>query len=317
MDSFWFDDFIKLCKLVGIRQDWVQAGGGNISVKNGDDMYIKASGCTLFEAGDAHWQTLDWKRIKWDVIKNSVSDLMTYAFDTDKEKPSIESAFHSLTDQFTVHIHPQSVIAAMACQKETLKKMFPDSLFIPYVKPGNELAYEIYKQASERKIYSEVIFLENHGIIVHGTSVQSILKKLNEVTDACSKLINVVDEENNSIEVSQMVEAVTCDYPYVIPLDCKVNFTNSCPDFIVYLNTKPFIQGEDDLEEYIDTYGEPSIIRFKNRDYIVARTYTKAKQIEDIVYANNYVNLFDIKSLPSSEISKIKNWDAEKYRKEI
>ncbi len=313
-----FEEFVQLCKYVGVRQDWVQAGGGNISVKRGDVMYIKSSGCTLFEVSESeNYQELDWGLIKEDVLKHDVSDIMAYSFNKDLGgRASIESAFHSLTRKYTVHIHPQSVLAAMSICPNDLKKAFPDALFIPYIKPGNDLAYELAKYCKNGGGFSSIVFLENHGVIIHSNSFLKIWKYLDDVTKMCEKLIHVSSEENNSIQVLQMCEAFLDYSPYVLPLDDKVNFTNSCPDFIVYLNEKPFIHDEDDFDEYMERYGDPTIIRFKDRDYIIAKNYTKAKQIEDIVYANKYVNLFNIKALPQEEIDKIKNWDAEKYRKE-
>ena len=38
---------VEISKYSGMREDLVQAGGGNTSVKDGEYMYVKASGCQL------------------------------------------------------------------------------------------------------------------------------------------------------------------------------------------------------------------------------------------------------------------------------
>ena len=94
------------------------------------------------------------------------------------------------------------------------------------------------------------------------------------------------------------------------------------------MGDKLFDFEKDDLDKYVEHKNDlfcldqdkepPSIIKFENGIYIIGKTYTKCKEIEDVILANNtIVNLGGISSLPDSEIAKIKNWDAEKYRKRI
>ena len=41
------NDFVSMSRSVGLKPDYIQAGGGNTSIKVGDMMAVKCSGCQL------------------------------------------------------------------------------------------------------------------------------------------------------------------------------------------------------------------------------------------------------------------------------
>ena len=70
-----FSELSWLGKYLGSRLDLVQAGGGNISVKDGNELYIKSSGCILSEVSD----------MGMDVLTNHIAllilqDMTLFAF---------------------------------------------------------------------------------------------------------------------------------------------------------------------------------------------------------------------------------------------
>ena len=141
-----FQEFIDLCGLIGVRPDWVQAGGGNISVKIGDEMLIKPSGSTFFDLylGKISPSNLDWKLIKEDLFKGKkLESWDKYTFDWGTPRASLEFGFHSLTRKYTVHIHPTSVVSALATCPTKVQEKWPDAPIIDYVKPGEDLAAQL------------------------------------------------------------------------------------------------------------------------------------------------------------------------------
>ena len=64
-------------------------------------------------------------------------------------------------------------LAARNDGREILEELFPDAVYVPYRKPGAALAETYYKicQAAGRP---EIIFLENHGLVVSGDSPERV-----------------------------------------------------------------------------------------------------------------------------------------------
>ena len=66
------NQFISVSKKLGERFDLVQAGGGNISFKYKDFMFIKSSGCNLTELGlNNNIVGLNYINIKNNFITNN------------------------------------------------------------------------------------------------------------------------------------------------------------------------------------------------------------------------------------------------------
>ena len=110
-------------------------------------------------------------------------------------KPSVESCFHSLLGRFVIHLHPAAVLA-YACAKKgqqkfqglfTREKLPP--LWVPYADPGYMLAKRIRRLVGDYRArfgrVPDVLFLQNHGLVVSADNPDVALRLIRKVVDTC------------------------------------------------------------------------------------------------------------------------------------
>ena len=143
------------------------AGGGNISAREGDMIYLSPSGFSLDEIDEEQWVGVELKTGK--VINSGL-------------KPTCEVNMHLICYRIRediraiVHTHPPYVIGVASAGVE-IKPMFPDYVtylggevpLLPYIIPaGNELAEAIGKVIGKYNAIS----LKNHGALTVGSNLK-------------------------------------------------------------------------------------------------------------------------------------------------
>ena len=172
---------IQACHRVGREVPrWTQGAGGNVSIKDGDNLWIKASGCRLDAVGppttmarlplQAFVQTLQAE------LRHSLDGEGAYATalatmgDPAYGRASMESAFHALLPRrLVVHFHALSalVMAHVAhTEPERWGEFCRTHQFVPPARlgptrPGLLLSFAVGEQPS-----FEVCLLANHGVIL-------------------------------------------------------------------------------------------------------------------------------------------------------
>lgn len=155
---------------------FVQGGGGNTSLKarDGDVMYIKASGVNLaaIEA-DTGFLPIDKNRLinglkacRSEADYNALlSDCLLIGEET-RHRPSIESGFHALLGQCVLHSHSiwVNLLTCAAEGRDLLAQIIPEALWVDYVTPGLPLTLAIADHLAQTN--TSIIFLQNHGLIV-------------------------------------------------------------------------------------------------------------------------------------------------------
>jgi len=343
------DELEKISVYAGMREDLVQAGGGNTSVKIFDErMYIKASGCQLADVSMKRgyavvnpkkivdfFQNTPISRIKREQEK----EILDMAF-IEGERPSIETFLHSITDKVTMHTHPLpvNVLASRKHGMEELKKLFPDALFVPYATPGINLAKEYFKawQENDEKT-SKVIFLKNHGLIVSGKTAGEVINKNEDIMEIlagyldmdysgyqnATKLYNILLEMSDGGNIVYLAQN-----RYIYEAFERLGYVwhhEICPDCIVYCGKKILELNKNfdksDIEEHILAYGWPVVIRYQNNFYIVAQSMRKAKEIESILAFSAQTALANAEKsvdlLSDEEQNFLLNWEAEKFRRNM
>lgn len=340
---------VKISRYAGMREDLVQAGGGNTSVKISDDrMLIKASGYQLADITEEKgYAVVNYKVIKDffdeknldDIAKDDEKKLLQKAF-IEGEKPSIETFLHSITGKVTLHTH-SVVVNMLAGRKkgmEELKALFPNALIVGYATPGIELAREYFRAYKNSDGNASVIFLKNHGLIVSGDTYEEV-RDLTESTISriaeCLK-INNGKYRNISAIYDALREAGVQDRLVCLVKDCNVydaykrNGNRAwniafCPDALVYCGKK-ILELQDDfsaenIREFVGNYGLPAVILYKGYFYTVAVSVKKAKEVESLLSftAEVVLNNIDkeIELLSEEEQNFLLNWDAEKYRQNM
>lgn len=342
------DGFIKMSRYAGMREDLVQAGGGNSSYKlDNNKMLIKASGYQLAELTENDgYAMVDYQKIRNNFLNYTHLDNMTEKESNQilrdayirGEKPSIETFLHAISGKYTLHTHPV-VINALTCRQggmEILAELFPQALIVPYATPGAELAKKFFgeykkKTGLEEKIF-DVVFLQNHGLVVSGETAEKVIEKTEYIVQKTEEYLSVdygsyhrltelwkyfpekivwkVTDENVTKAITKMGE--------------EWNYT-FCPDCVVFLG-KRILKLQDhffaaEIEKFRDSYGHPVIVYWQENYYILADTVKKAMEIQSVMSFAAQVMLLNMNQkcvfLTDLEQNFLLNWDAEKYRKNM
>ncbi|HLC79741.1 MAG TPA: class II aldolase/adducin family protein [archaeon] len=185
-------ELVDACGKIGSRPDLVQAGGGNISIKDKSRMLIKASGITLADVSEKGGiADVDFNKVsaflKSASENSSIANEKNYTEIIGKstkgnEVASMETGFHSVLGNSVVHTH-SVLINSVSCAQNS-QNIAKDALgnadfeWVGYKTPGVELSVAVFEK--ERKRKSGVFILENHGLIVScnkmGESVQKTIE---------------------------------------------------------------------------------------------------------------------------------------------
>lgn len=178
-------EIVSISRYYGRNPDYVIAGGGNTSYKEGDRLWIKASGISLADIDESGFVCLSRKKL--DRIADAAysednakreqevkEDLMAAVIDDKNKRPSVETSLHNLFNyRFVIHTHPTTVNALLCSvnAKKITEELFgKEVMFVEYTDPG----YTLFKKTGEVlnnyiEMYDReprIIFLENHGVIV-------------------------------------------------------------------------------------------------------------------------------------------------------
>jgi ribulose-5-phosphate 4-epimerase/fuculose-1-phosphate aldolase len=341
--------FVKISKYAGMREDLVQAGGGNSAFKISDDrMMIKASGFQLADMSENSGYAIVNPRIVKEAFL-SCDDLDSL---TDKEsqrilaealiegaKPSIETFLHSISGKYSLHTHP-IVVNALTCRKNghnIIGELFPNSLIVPYATPGVELAKAYFKAYKEYKAENEneprYVFLMNHGLLVSGDTADDVIELTENVTRKIESYLNV-----DYSAYHEMTELYKLFEDGIIWKVTDINVISSisklggvwdycfCPDCVVFLGKKMYdIKGDlldkEDFEKFKVENDVPIVILFKGNLYIRADSVKKALEIQSVLSFSAQVMTINkgvqCNMLSEEEKNFLLNWDAEKYRKNL
>lgn len=340
---------IKLSKYAGMREDIIQAGGGNTSVKIDDEtMFIKSSGYQLSEMEE----NVGYSKVNYKKIVNYFKNHLEIKRSDEKElleetliegkRPSIETFLHSITEKYTLHTHPVviNVFTSRTNGMEELKSVFPDSLIIGYQTPGIFLAKEFFDKFLEleepRK--ANIVFLKNHGLIVSGKNIDEVIELHENVLKILEDRlkINMKVYRNSTYLFEKLEDFIENNIVYLCDNNRVKNFienndidkVNYCfsPDSLIYCNKKILVLNKNDdmlkvTKRHVLEHGSFNVIFFENEFYIIAPNIKKAKEIESVLSFNLQVlelNRNDeMDFLTEEEQNFLLNWDSEKYRKNL
>jgi len=178
---------LQLLKEVSARlgrdMSLVQGAGGNTSVKEGDVLWVKASGAWLSEADKRDiFVPVDLpgalRALGQGIEKMPVADPAA------KLRPSIETSLHALLPHRVVlHVHAVNTIAWASCagvEPEIATRL--DGLAwarVPYRRPGLPLSQVVAETLAQRK--PDVLILGNHGLLVGATDCAAAEVLVHEV----------------------------------------------------------------------------------------------------------------------------------------
>ena len=218
----------------------IQGAGGNISIKADDVMWIKASGTELANAATHDiFVAVDLGAAKAEAFgAGDGSCRGTVIDESSKLRPSIETTFHAAMD-WNVVAHTHSVAALTHAIAPEGRVVLQDKLvdlkpvLVPYAKPGRPLTHEILLRATpDTRIY----VLENHGLIVAGSTVEKVSHLLRDVESRLSMPPKTIVEQTIDIPPPSGFEWHSSSWMAQAPYTAKRVADHSYyPDHVVFL----------------------------------------------------------------------------------
>lgn len=333
-DNQFAQELSYMSKYIGQEEDFVQAGGGNTSVKIDEKyMLIKSSGVHLSEVSENNgFSVVDYKMIK-DSLKNRLltENLLEKSL-KEGNRPSIETYLHAFTDAYTIHSHPLCV-ALFVCGKDgfqQLRELFPDAVMVDYAMPGIELARQCYKSMGVGRQKS-VVFLKKHGLIVSACSRDetvelhnNVIKRIyglldwdyskHDIAKRIFSLIHDIDDDLIAYRSNSLESVARC-----VGMEENLAYT---PDCVVYCGIKPCVVIDSqniskELKMFVSQNGMPKIVVADGNVFIIAKSVRQAKNIECVVqYAIKIKKALGekIETIKKEDALNLLDWDAEKYR---
>jgi putative hydrolase of the HAD superfamily len=309
IDGFEYSNkFIKLAIKYGQDIGMTQYNGGNISIKFDDIILVKSSG---YELGNMDYTGISYLNNK--KLVNIMNDDMSIPIIYGK-KPSIESHFHSILNKYVVHIHP-ATINGILCDIDAINiinnlNIEYEILILDYIKPGIDIKNSIIKNFNKQPI----IFLLNHGIIVHSDDISEIDNIYYHIFSKFN-LKSII----TGIKINNLFKFPICiyqTYNSIIIDGISGNLLDICPDYTLYLK-KPLVF--EHMNDFLNSFYKitiPFICKINENIYIIATTIKKCKNLEDLYcgYLMTMCNINKPHLLNNDHINNIINRDDEKYR---
>ena len=283
-------NLIKLSKYAGMREDIIQSGGGNTSVKiNDETMFIKSSGYQLSEMEEnVGYSKVNYKKIvdyfksHLDIKRSDEKELLENTL-IEGKRPSIETFLHSITEKYTLHTHPLliNVFTSRKNGMKELKSMFPDSLVIDYQTPGIFLAKEFFDKFSklENPQKANIVFLKNHGLIVSGKNMDEVIELHESILETLeNKLkVNMQAYRNSTFLFKKLEDFIENNIVYLCENRRIKNFiennsikdVNYCfsPDSLIYCNKKILLLNKNDEMDFLTEEEQNFLLNWDSEKY--------------------------------------------------
>ncbi len=198
----------SMSSLIGQNASLVQGSGGNTSIKDGNILWVKASGTWLADALHQDIMVPIDLVTAQQMIKTGNDNFIDARLNGNL-RPSIETSLHcQLNHKIVVHVHSVNAIASNV-QKGAKKRLSSqlkgiDWRYIPYAKPGVSLNSQVIRVLAEEPGSPSVLVLENHGLVIGGETCETVEKLLSDVESKLHITARVTGNPN----ISQLETAI-------------------------------------------------------------------------------------------------------------
>mgnify|MGYP001193476082 CR=1 FL=1 len=325
------DNVYKLAKAsyeMSLDSNLIQGAGGNTSFKEGNTLWIKASGTRLSDSLNKEiFVALDLNEI--NKLFHLAKDNVNFEFVRGTNlKPSIETFMHSLLPQkFILHSHSTDIISLSIRNnaEEIIKGLLGEVNFhfINYQIPGLQLAKAINDANFKQEL--DVYILQNHGLIIAGNDIEKTLDLQKEVLKRVKQKIREVKKPNVSKLVSKVKKIGKFRVPKneivhtlaTDPINYQLLQNNPpCPDNLVFCGLRPKFTDLDSLNKYFNNEDFLYCV-LKDEGIILLSKATSATEIMLEALAQIFLRIKKdetIHFLSDKECKELLNLDSEKFR---
>jgi rhamnose utilization protein RhaD (predicted bifunctional aldolase and dehydrogenase) len=328
-------EFLKSTAKLGSDLMLTQASGGNTSIKEGNSIFIKASGKSMSMA------LADDIFLEFDITNSKANDesLIGKALLVDPKKhlrPSIETDLHLvLPHKVIFHLHPVEILTwcIRTNARAELKSILEDInwRWVSYVKPGIKLA-EVIEEFVKSGL-PDVIFLANHGLVLGAPTVSKAEKLLFTLIERLQSKPSYFLSAPEVNKISALGTALGWRLPEFETVHALATnqhmFERAIkgalyPDHVVFLGCDiPYVCDSDISDA-------PSLLRKipENAGYVLVKGLGvlvrngTSKSVDQMLFCWSEVlrrvsQTEEINYLSLDETKAIINWDAEIYRKSV
>lgn len=324
----------RFCAEIGRNSLIVQGAGGNVSWKDGDTLWIKASGTWLADAGTQDiFVPVDLKHLRHE-LSNENYAATPAVLGQHSLRPSIETLLHGLMPQrVVVHVHAVDVLALLVrsewrAELERLSDTGTSWTSVDYCKPGAALAQAVGDALAKAPAQTAVLFMANHGIVIGGEDISAINRILTTVLDRFSQpqvarsIVGDADADPSG-ELSGYTRLNALDMNDLVTNPTYIDRLRHdwalYPDHVVFLGPKAQVfesvyafkraaTSSDDLSELVFILNDGIYIRDTFNDAKLAQL----RCYYDVVARQRPTSR--LRSLSAQQIAELLNWDAERYR---
>ncbi len=295
----------------------VQGPGGNTSIKSGGVMWIKASGTELADADTTNIFVAVDRDAAVAEAREEAGDGSCKTTGLDPSvtlRPSIETTFHAALDWAVVaHTHSVATLThAISPEGRLILDRKLEGLpfvRVPYAKPGLPLTREIL---SRIKPETQVIVLQNHGLICCGATVDAVDALIREVE---TRLSMPARETAKSTPPDAPAEGFTwSDYGWLaqdaVAAELAVSGTYY-PDHVVFLGPALPEKDASTLPPAILQRGQGVLIR----DGATSSQCAMLRCLSDLLA--RLPAEWSVDPIGPEAEAELLNWDAEKYRQAL
>lgn len=318
----------------------IQAAGGNTSIKNGETLWVKASGLWLARAEDdeimvpvALAPLLEAVR-RGDPLADAPQGFVQEALSPGNLRPSIETTVHAVIPQrVVVHVHCVETIAIAA--RRDARPILEERLrglawrLVPYVRPGLPLAEAITAVLAPGV---DILVLANHGLVVAAETVEEAGRLLGRVTGILAAPARPAGEPD-----THALLRLAAGSAYRLPSDPRAHQAGrdleSCraaaggslyPDHVIFLGPGSVIAGPQetalDIEARSAGGAAPASILFPGKGVLMRRDATPGAEALAACLSDVLARIpadAPLRYLTDKEHGELLNWDAEKYRQAL
>lgn len=328
------ESVITYCASIGKDPLLVQGAGGNISWKDGDTLWVKASGTWIADAAEKNiFVPVDLLHIQAAIGRQDF-DVNPKVLGRSALRPSIETLLHALMPHRVVlHLHSVVILSILVRKNcdEMLRSFVSQTISwaaVDYQKPGNALARAISNALALQETI-DVIFLKNHGVVIGGESVvdiHRILTLLNDMLYQPSVSHCPTSKSGNQSQHHHGASYSLLPDSEMQALALNPGFFNRLesdwalyPDHVVFLGAEAQIYADwsefHEKTQFMDQ--QPELLFVRDSGVYISSSFNKTKQDQLRCYYDTLSLLpsdTKLQVLSDEDISELLNWDAEQYR---
>ncbi|MEM0947996.1 MAG: class II aldolase/adducin family protein [Pseudomonadota bacterium] len=335
-----FDGLRQLSARFGADPMHVQGAGGNSSVKEGDAMWIKASGTLMgtaleqdiFVATDVRAMRAALER--GDPVADQPKSFLLDP--TGLMRPSIETSLHAVFDQRVV-LHTHCVHTLAIAIRQDAEERLAERLarlnwsFVAYTKPGANLARSV---RSALRADTNVVVLANHGLIVAGETVDAVAALQERVHGALAQP-GLPEKPTDIPRLKQLLEGSEFCLPedsslhqLAIGADriAQVATGSLYPDHVIFCGIAvPVVREGECLSDALNRIDEtgaphPPWLLVPGVGVVVRNDLTESARVMMRCLADVMARVppdARLNYLTMDQTLELLNWDAEKYRQSL